>query len=204
MNKIIASNIINQYPEANHIITELTTKNKYNLPDTSSLYFGFPKFVGYEEESLEPDLLILSPKHGICIIRFTNEDLSSDQIEEITDELFSLIFSKLTESKILRERRGSIKIPLETYIFASSSHSSSNYKVSSIEEIHEKLKLQEQNELFDELLINEAKSIIEGTKALSSLSERNIDKNDTTSKAFIISQLENEIKTFDFDQLQSQ
>lgn len=203
MNKIIASSIINQYPEANHIIHELTTDVKYDLPNNTSLYFGFPRFIGYEDNSIEPDLLILSQKHGICIIRFTHEELGSEEINEITDELYSLIFSKLTESKILREKRGAIKIPLEAYIFASNSTAISEYKVSSIEEISEKLNQQKNPELFDDILINEAKSIIEGTKALSSFSERKIDENDTTSKAFIISQLENEIKNFDFEQLQS-
>jgi len=203
MNKIIASSIINQYLEANSIINELVSNDRYDLEDTTSLYFGFPKFIGYEEESFEPDLLILSPKHGICIIRFTNEILSSTQIEETTNELYSLMFGKLNESKILREGRATLKIPLEAYIFTSNSTENSEYKISSMQEIEEKLNLIKQDELLDIELINEAKSIIEGTKALSSLNEREIDKNDTTSKAFIISQLENEIKTFDFDQLQS-
>ena len=79
MKKIIASNLLNNYPAASAIIEELTQNSEtYGLTDTATLYFGFPRFVGYEEETQEPNLLILSPNHGIFVLRFVNEsDLSS-------------------------------------------------------------------------------------------------------------------------------
>lgn len=204
MYKIIASNIISEYPEANSIINELSTnRDKYNLSEECSIYFGFPKFIGYEDDTLEPDLLILSPNHGILIIRFTHLALSQTKINEITDELYGLLFSKLNESKRLRAERGRINIPLEAYIFSGDSTAHSEYKLGSLQEISEKLCLQYTETLIDSNLINEAKSIIEGTKALSTLNARKIDESDKSSKAFIVSQLENEIKTFDFNQLQS-
>lgn len=203
MYKIIASNIVNDYPEANAIINEISNNpSKYDLDDESSIYFGFPKFVGYEEENLEPDLLILSKSHGVFVIRFTNQIFSQKIMEDIVDELYGLLFSKLNESKRLRLSRGKIKIPLESYIYSVKSKASSDYLISSIEELSEKLKEQSGSSLDSEIL-NEAKSIIEGTKALSSTNIRSIDDEDTTSKAFIVSQLENEIKTFDYNQLQS-
>lgn len=204
MYKIIASNIMNQYPEANAIIGELDKNNdKYNLDTDTSIYFGFPKFIGYEEINLEPDLLILSKSHGIFVIRFTKEILSKGKIEEISEELFSLLFSKLNESKRLRLTRGQIKIPIGAYIYSDKSNVESEYLINSIEVLAEKLNEQIISKEINIDDISESKSIIEGTKALTNTNNRKVDEEDKSSKAFIVSQLENEIKTFDFNQLQS-
>lgn len=203
MHKVIASNIINSFPEANSIIEFLiSNSDEYNLDDNSFIYFGFPKFIGYEEESLEPDLLLLSPKHGILVIRFSKVVLSEKEVEDNTEELYSLLFSKLNESRLLRQGRGNIKINLETYIYMPSNNKNIDYVVTCVDDIINKLKNQLCDKLSNEIL-NETKSIIEGTKALTSINTRNIDEEDRTSKAFIVSELENEIKTFDLNQLQS-
>ena len=206
MNKVIASNVLNEYPIASSIINELVDNPiAYNLTDQSTLYFGFPKFVGYEEGTEEPDLVILSPRHGVLILRFTLENnLTVDSVEEISDELFGLIFSKLNESKILRKKRKELQLPVETYVFSENDNNiKSEYLCNSFEDIKEKLNQQICESIIDEKIINEAKSIIEGTKALSTKNSRKVDDNDTSSKLYIINQLENEIKNFDFDQLQS-
>lgn len=196
--------MINQYPEVDFIIQQLSDNSlNYNFSDETSLYFGFPKFVGYEENGIEPDLLILSPLHGILVIRFYKNDASEEKIEEVTEELYSLLFSKLSESKRLRVTRREIKIPIEAYVYIENSSIDSEFIVSSVEAIGEKLDRQKLNEEIEEDILYEARSIIEGTKALSSIDKRNVDEKDKSSKVFIISQLENEIKTFDFNQLQS-
>lgn len=208
MKKIIASNVLNKYPSASSIISELTTNiSKYDFTVDSTLYFGFPKFVGYEEDVEEPDLLILSPNHGVFILRFTDEvGLDTDKIEDMCDELFGLLFSKLNESKLLRKKRQELQVPIDTYIYLENAQDiDSEYICSSLEEIADKLE-QQKKELtlpLNDNIIGEVKSIIEGTKALSSMNKRSITANDTSSMAYIISKLENEIKTFDFEQLQS-
>ena len=204
MKKIIASNIISQYPEVDFIIQQLDdNSDDYHLLDDAILYFGFPKFSGYEEDGVEPDLLLLSPLHGILVIRFYKKSLSEQEIEDITEELYSLLFSKLNESKKLRKKRGEIIIPIETYVYFQDGETNSDYIVNSIESIKEKLEVQQLDVEISTEFINETKSIIEGTKALSSVDKRYVDDNDISSKAFVIGQLENEIKTFDFNQLQS-
>lgn len=140
MRKIIASSMINQYPEVDFIIQQLSDNSlNYNFSDETSLYFGFPKFVGYEENGIEPDLLILSPLHGILVIRFYKNDASEEKIEEVTEELYSLLFSKLSESKRLRVTRREIKIPIEAYVYIENSSIDSEFIVSSVEAIGEKL-----------------------------------------------------------------
>lgn len=204
MNKIIASNIISEYPEANAVIAELfDNSDKYKLDEDTSIYFGFPKFTAYEEINLEPDLLILSKLHGIFIIRFSKEVLTARNIEEISEELYSLLFGKLNESRQLRSSRGKIKIPIGSYIYCSENKIESDYLINSIEELLEKLNEQLLGTPLDIDDISESRSIIEGTKALASINNRKINDEDKSSKAYIVSRLENEIKTFDFEQLQS-
>ena len=91
------------------------------------LYFGFPKFHGYEDVTPSPDLILLSKQHGILAIRFYQHQeiaaaqLNFELIEDELEELHSLIFSKLYESKHLRlrkKRNQSLKFELGVYAFA--------------------------------------------------------------------------------------
>ena len=58
------------------------------------LYYGFPKFHGYEEYTPCPEILFLSKNHGMLALKIVNEG-DSDDLEADLDEIHSLIFTKL-------------------------------------------------------------------------------------------------------------
>jgi superfamily I DNA and RNA helicase len=186
---------------------EMASKNSYSDTD-AVVYFGFPKFHGYEDVSISPDLLFLSRYHGILILKLydNHSDIDSEVIEDELEEVHSLLFSKLYESKPLRYRKKrvqNLKFPLEVFGFTDIKDLGEGFKeilLNCNEDINQELSgmlLETPLSIED---FNECRAVLEGTKALSSQESREIEENDDSSKAFILSKLEDEIKNFDFDQ----
>ena len=206
MEQVISSALFEKFPEAKMIIDELVSKEAELKLTDSVLYFGFPKFYGYEEVDNVPDLLLLSKSHGLFVLRFDNESPLKflSLVENQIDDLYSLIFSRLNESRALRARRGQIIFPCETFLYETPGcrDKKSESIVTSIESIIDILKKMEtsfHNLLSDEQFL-ECRAILEGTKALAEKTNRIYNEEYEDSKAFILEKLEAEIKTFDFQQ----
>lgn len=185
----------------------IATQHDY-LDTDAVVYFGFPKFHGYEEVSVSPDLLFLSRYHGILILKMYDNHVGVDSeiIEDELEEVHSLLFSKLYESKPLRYRKKRVqrlKFPLEVFGFTEIKELGEDFKevlLNCNEDIDHELKKMMLETPLSVDDFNECRSVLEGTKALSSQESREVDENDDSSKAFILSKLEDEIKNFDFDQ----
>ena len=166
------------------------------------LYYGFPKFHGYEEYTPCPEILFLSKNHGMLALKIVNEG-DSDDLEADLDEIHSLIFTKLFESRVLRSgkrRTKEIRLPLEVFGF-DEDDTFGDVILTCAEDIEQTLAdMQASFNALNDLEFNECRSIIEGTKALSSYTKRDIDQSDTSSKSYVLAALEEEIKNFDFEQ----
>jgi len=182
---------------------------KYDWGDNDAvLYYGFPKFHGYEDHTPCPDLLFLSKRHGMLALRLVDENCEDgDELENALDEIHSLIFTKLFESRLLRSgkrRSKEIKLPLEAYAFWNNDVVGESFQdilLTCNDDIEQTLaEMEAASSTLDEMEFNECRSIIEGTKALSAHTKREVALSDTTSKSYILSVLEDEIKNFDFEQ----
>lgn len=213
MKTVITSNSLNENPIAKRVITFVQEKaNEYGWSDNDAvLYFGFPRFYGYESVRESQDLLLLSKQQGILLIRFVDnlQDISPDAAEDELDEFHSLIFSKLYESKLLRlkkKRSQQLKFNLEPYYYYEHgvvSEDLTELVLSDFADIDSQLNEMRLDSALTDSDFNECRSILEGTKALVSQDIRHIQHDDTSSKAFILSKLEEEIKNFDFEQRDS-
>ncbi|MCG9665815.1 ATP-binding domain-containing protein [Vibrio mediterranei] len=185
-----------------------------NLED-AVLYFGFPKFYGYESETLKAsDLILLSKRHGVLALRFTHVDKNSDaeDMEDEWDQFRSLIFSNLYDSRVLRrkkKRSQELCIPFDAYFYVDSDveicGDDEDLFISSIDSLYRTLTSMSDaldEEMTDEQF-NECRAILEGTKALSSDLQRSVSESDESSKAYTLMKLEEEIKNFDIAQRNS-
>ena len=183
--------------------------------DLAVLYFGFPKFYGYEDiQSSSADLILLSKHHGVLALRFPkiNQDSDAEDMEDEWDEFRSLIFTNLYDSKLLRsknKRSQELNIPFDAFYYIDSSYEVegeySELFLSSFDELEVTLlnmrdKLREP---LSDIQFNECRAIIEGTKALSTGGQRSFDISQGVTKAFTLAKLEEEIKNFDFNQRNS-
>lgn len=213
MKTVITSSSLSQNLPAKRVINHIQemAQRKSWTDEDAVLYFGFPRFYGYEEIQLSQDLLLLSKEYGILLIRFVNDisDMDEDIIEDDLEEFHSLIFSKLYESKLLRikkKRSQQLKFNLEAYFYYDDQDIGDKFEeliLNNFADIDEQLEEMALDDALTNNDFNECRSILEGTKALVSVDTRTIKTDDVTSKAYILSKLEEEIKNFDFEQRDS-
>jgi superfamily I DNA and RNA helicase len=213
MKTVITSSSLSENPQAKRVIQHfqsIATNNSW-LDEDAVLYFGFPRFCGYEEVKLSNDLLFLSKQHGILLLRFIDNvhEMELNEVEDDLDEFHSLVFSKLYESKLLRvkqKRSQKLKFNLEAYFYHEQEIVEDDLRelilnnFACIDEQLDELRLVDPLSNKD---FNECRSILEGTKALVSNTSRILEQGDNSSKAYILSKLEAEIKNFDFEQRSS-
>jgi superfamily I DNA and RNA helicase len=214
METVITSKHFESEPLAKLVVGHLKANSKALGLEQAIVYFGFPKFYGYESDVAKTsDLVILSEVHGVLALRFSKFDNSvpSDQIDEEWDEYRSLIFSNLYESKFLRtkkKRTQELNIGFDAFFYAESTEDldcDTDLFITSLTELADTLKIM-RDELAEPLSqdkFNECRAILEGTKALSSDKQRKVDDDAKATKAFTLMKLEDEIKNFDIRQRNS-
>ncbi|MCH4303316.1 MULTISPECIES: DEAD/DEAH box helicase [Enterobacter cloacae complex] len=214
METVITSKHFESVPLAKLVVGHLKSNCEALGLEKAIVYFGFPKFYGYESDVMKTsDLVILSEQHGILALRFSifNNSTSSNKIDLEWDEFRSLIFSNLYESRLLRakkKRTQELTIGFDAYFYAESIEDldcDSDLFITSITELTDTLNIMKEDlsEPLSQDKFNECRAILEGTKALSSDNQRNVDEDGKSTKAFTLMKLEEEIKTFDIRQRNS-
>lgn len=213
METVITSKLFESLPLAKLVVEHLKANSEELGLDQAIVYFGFPKFYGYESDVMKTsDLVILSEQHGILALRFSQFDntTSSDQIDEEWDEFRSLIFSNLYESKLLRnkkKRTQELSIGFDALFYVESIKGldcDADLFVTSITELVDTLNImRDETPTLSQEKFNECRAILEGTKALSADKPRSVNEGEKAKKAFTLMKLEEEIKTFDIRQRNS-
>lgn len=204
MEKVVSSTRLKNDPLARGIIDYLSSKEKeLNLSD-SVLYYDFPVFRDYEERLYQPSLMLLDKTRGIHIIRVAGTALEIEKEDALLGELHSLLYAKLLNSKQLRKNRSSLKIEINSLLFLppgtnAVTHEIESNQASSYEGLYKEISDCPNNNLSDDDF-SEARSIIEGVKALTKNSFRDISDNDLKPRALVIKKLEEEIANFDTHQ----
>ncbi|MBU1312050.1 MAG: ATP-binding domain-containing protein [Gammaproteobacteria bacterium] len=199
MEKIIATEIT-PHGLDNQIILHLEQiKNDLGIEE-SVLYYGFPVFKDYEDYSIKSKIALLSKNHGLILIQTTDKHSQKEDDDNLS-ELFSFIEAAMKKSKILRKSKKELHLDIHCVVFGEEiDESDDNETISSLKELSEYFKSIEVEDPTPQNIIDEARSIIEGAKALSKQSKRNKISDDPKTKLNILIDLEKEISNFDIEQ----
>ncbi|WMN15455.1 ATP-binding domain-containing protein [Pseudomonas piscis] len=203
MEKIIATEVPPNGLDNEVLTYLLDNSNRFSLDD-SVVYYGFPVFKDYEDSSFKSNFLILSKNYGLILLQ-TSSGRTIDDDDENLSHVFSYLEAAIKKSKILRVGKKSLALPIESCLFCAGLarvDDLENELVGSIEgfeEFFEGVLLGAGEELSSEIL-DEARSIIEGSKALSKPSKRTKISDDPSTKLNILIELEKEISNFDIEQ----
>ncbi|MBP3140108.1 DEAD/DEAH box helicase [Aliivibrio fischeri] len=201
MEKIIATEIEPQGIDSELLVYLEQNKETLNI-DNSILYYGFPVFKDYEDQSVKSKVVVFSKNHGLILISTTSSS-SIDENDDNLSQLFSFIEASMKKSKILRINKRTLAVNIESYLFCSTDIGDFDGESDVVQSY------QGINDIFTDSLLddeisdecfNEVRSIIEGAKALNRISKRTKISEDPSNKLNILIALENEIANFDIEQ----
>lgn len=200
-------------PEAGRLyslLNELEAEHKLFLSD-AELYFDFPLYKDDDDQLVISPLMLVSRLYGVIIfyLSTSNDRDASSKIlieEENLDNIYGQIFSRLVKQKNLRKTKKTLKISVESCIYAPHLTQAPNVKIDS-EIITSKAALEkfitDLEDIVEDSVYSESASTIEGGKGLIRQKTRDIDGFSAKSKVAIVSQLESAISRFDAEQLSS-
>ncbi len=160
------------------------------------LYYGYPVFKGYEDNTVKTNFLLISKKVGVVLFATASENYIESKLESL-NETYSHVNSLLIKSSILRKKKN-LSFDIETKIFSPSSIFEDEDIISSIKDLNNFLIDQDVELTQDQ--IDEIRSILEGAKALSKPTQRKSIVEDHNNKLNILIKLEDEIINFDAEQ----
>ncbi|MEE4692107.1 ATP-binding domain-containing protein [Pseudomonas alliivorans] len=202
MEKIIATEV-SPHGLDNEILAYLTANSNELKLDDAVVYYGFPVFKDYEHETIKSKILILSRVHGLVLLQ-TSVKSNLEVDDENLSQVFSFIDSAIRKSKLLRKNKKELHVQFESAIFCTGQFDDDdleNETITSINGIQTYLdELSHDESPLDDEIFDEARAIIEGSKALSKPSRRIKISDDPSTKLNILIELEKEVSNFDIDQ----
>jgi superfamily I DNA and RNA helicase len=206
MEKIISTARLKSDPRCRQIIESLEARQGELGLTAAVLYYDFPMFRDYEHTLFRPSLLILSPRHGVITVRVSDSAVHLKEDDEDLTQFHSLLYSKFLGSKRLRRSRNDLLLPMTSVLFlppGANEHAlaeSENLIISSIGGLEDVISAETCDQSVGADTIQEARSIIEGVKALTKARSRAIPEGEPKSKALVLRKLEDEIANFDAHQ----
>ncbi|MGM0308543.1 hypothetical protein IGK15_001618 [Enterococcus sp. AZ045] len=202
------------FSDNNHVIQIVdyldTNEENLNLVG-SSLYYKYPIFKEYNQNSVHPDLFIVSPSYGLLLIkvcdlgkRLLDDKTFKEQLDTL-DELYGQILSKLIKIPSLKQRkaRNQINIPINTFLYIPNAPlenftSEDSFIFNKVEQLENILsqEIEEADNITTENL-TDIYSIIDGTRAIPKISKRDLTNEDYEKKGGILEKLDTQIATFD-------
>lgn len=206
----MSKNILAQEYYNDYISQKLVSELESIFGEQVEIYYRFPLIKELDQPVRFPDVLVISNLHGVVIFRCTeiskerrkNEfDILSDDIAWIEDYLFSRLIK--SNNKALKKGRRELSFNLSSAIYAPNfieKKVDSNIEIIiSSHELKEYFEKIEGDEISKEVL-SEITAIIDGSTGIVKPKERYIEEEDTSSKAYILKKLEQEIAVFDENQ----
>lgn len=170
------------------------------------LYYGFPIFRDYDDNQITSSLTVVSPKHGIILFKVSSHEAAIQEEDDSLTSIYSHLEGALRKSRSLRQGKRHLAINLDTAIYSCLNDNQidadkyENEILLNLSEIKNFFDSKRINEFYSETIINETRSIIEGSKALNKPSKRDLSTLSPDSKAKILADLENEVNNFDIEQ----
>lgn len=214
MEKLISSKRFLTDPLARNLL-ETFEQDQQKLGITESIfYYDFPTFRDYEDDSWRANAVLLSRNHGIVALIFADcSHIDKDTgvlfaADDGLSQFFSILFGRLLKSRLLRRGRNELAIPLNGIIhspglgrdiFESVDEKVENFITTSLDSLENFLEKVRVHPLEQDVFL-EARSIIEGAKAMGRPKQREIPVGANAPKAHILASLEAEIANFDTEQ----
>lgn len=193
-----------QFPAIQTIITRLQQDGEILGIDDGVLYYGWPKFQDYEAVGHPVDLALLSKKTGLLLVRFLG-NFRQDLVEEADDSIAQAAATaeaQMLKSAALRgrDRRLKFRVTPLLYIpgFEALELGESEVKTSEAGLLRFIEEFDPQN--LTDANLEEARSILEGAKALGRATRRRVEDPQAKPAAWALSVLEEQIAKFDSQQ----
>jgi superfamily I DNA and RNA helicase len=172
--------------------------------DDSVLYYDFPTYADYETVVHKPDSLLLSRRFGVVAIRIIRTDEAIEPYDESLSQFCSILIGRLLKSRILRADRSHLVFKVLPLLFMQGGVRGASEVESEVatsyERLEEHLRRQALTAPLADSAFAEARSVIEGAKALTRPQKRVVDNPDAQPFAVALSRLEMEIANFDQQQ----
>ena len=215
MEKLISSAQYTTDHLARPLLEALETQQERMDLSEAIFYYDFPSFRDYEDDAYRPSVMLLSPAHGVValnlcdadVIRTTGTGLLLAADESLT-QFFSILYGRLIKSRLLRRSKTTLAFPFSALLYSPGlsrepeeavATQLENDVCSSFEALDSWLQ-EHRTQHIENDLFAEARSIIEGAKALNRPRPRDIPPNENVPKAHILAALEAEIANFDAEQ----
>lgn len=180
---------------------------RLNLND-AALYYDFPTYSDYETVVHKPDALLLSRHHGIIALRFVNGQEQGQislsalaPIDESLGQFCSILIGRLLKSRTLRKDRSTLLFPVIPLVFITAHNA---IQVPDLESEHvtsfggfDNLLRERTIASLEDVVVAEARSVLEGAKALARPQRRIIEDPQVQTLAAALAKLEAEIANFD-------
>ncbi|TYQ13102.1 UNVERIFIED_CONTAM: superfamily I DNA and RNA helicase [Acetivibrio alkalicellulosi] len=180
--------------------------------DNATIFYQYPLIRELDQELKYPSVLLVSPYHGIVLFKCDSISKVRNEKELITlDEeashLEDIIFSRLIKSpnKKLKKGKRNLSFNLSSAIYIPNfvhefdkEDFNSDILINNIDIFSYLDKII--GDSLDNEVLSEIYSILEGSTAIVRAKDRKIKDNDTSSKAYILKKLEEEIAVFDEQQ----
>jgi len=206
--------ILNEHPSAKALIS-LLKENSDELALTEAIvYHNFPLYVDSDFSKKNPDVMIVSKNHGIIIFKCLDQSkrtLNPEVIEDIIadfEQVYSLLFSKLIKSRLLRKSPisliDSVRIKPALYIHEYNEQIKTEWDelaiVSDSADLRNLIGDFKLDSPLSENVVKEILSIIEGSHAIRKRKKRPVKVSGKDTKGGILGKIESEIATFDLKQ----
>ncbi|MFK4447141.1 superfamily I DNA and RNA helicase [Caballeronia udeis] len=204
MEKVVSTARLKSDPVGRLLIDDLQRNAEALRLENAVLYYDFPLFRDYEEELYQPAVFILHPEKGAVVVSVPDTAFDIAKQDYLLDEFHNLLFAKLLASRRLRSGKNALKLNITSILFLPhdfgvENYSGENIAVGSLDGLRAAIASIEIRPLANDDFL-EARSVIEGVKALSKAPARETDLDDSKPKALVLRKLEDEIANFDAHQ----
>lgn len=213
MEKNINQKILTEDPSAETLI-RLLEEHEHELSlEDAYISHNFPFYADIEESAISANILLISKHYGVIIFqcisqRGLNGGVISSAREKV-EHIYSLIFSKLIKSKVLRAKVNELNTNVSASIFIPNASITDDYQKSvgedflittDYQEIKNFLLSNRTTQQSDNKLRKEILAILEGSKGIIKPKIRKITEEDKVTKGSVLNKVEAEIANFDNEQ----
>lgn len=182
-------------------------ENNITQLDNAVLYYDFPFAQDALGNTILSNIMIVSPVYGVLLFKCDpiQKDREGDHIRKIDEGLTAtetLIFSKLIKSnnKNIKKGRRDLNFTLCSAVYIpkySGAHEPDNAVLKTITDIKAFFKEAQNTTILDAETMKEIFSVIDSSNVIIKSKERKISTDDTSSKAYILKEMEAVIARFD-------
>ncbi len=210
---IITTERLSSDPQGRQFIDFITKRAADAGIEDGLLYYDFPTYADYEGNTVAPDFLFLTRNKGIFAIAFAQDgtlfrkiESTAQDLDERISQFSSSLIGRLLKSKVLRKDRSHLKMEVVPLILWPGHNLEilgdiESQLITSYDALLKTLADKHRTPLAEEEFA-EARSIIEGAKAIMRPQRRIIEDPARETKAVALAGLENEIANFDARQRQ--